>query len=70
MSLKPRDLRELTLDELSKKLHDLSTELLKARLESRSRRSPANPKWRNLRRDVARIMTIMKEKETAAHVQE
>lgn len=66
MSLKAGQLRELDRDELMKKLSDLSSELFKMRLEFRASRSVANPKVRNLRRDMARVLTILKEKETAS----
>ncbi|MBI2058659.1 MAG: 50S ribosomal protein L29 [Nitrospirae bacterium] len=69
MSLKSRELREMTGDELGKKLQDISNDMLKARLEARGRRGPASAKGRLLRRDKARILTIMRQKEKAAHAE-
>ena len=60
--LKAKDLRELTVDELRRKSDELSRELMRARF-AKVQQQLKNPlKIRNLRRDVARILTIMHEK--------
>lgn len=69
MSLKMRELKEMTGDELGKKLRDVSNDMLKARLEARGRRVPASAKGRLLRRDKARILTVMRQKEKTAHAE-
>lgn len=69
MGLKPTELREMTGDELAKKLQDLNSELLKGRLEKRGHRGPAGAKDRMLRRDKARVLTVMKQKEGTPHAE-
>lgn len=56
------DLRELTLEELTSKLVELREERLKLRFRSATE-SIENPmRFRTLRRDIARIETIMGDK--------
>ncbi len=60
--MKAKNLRELTKDELLKKLSDFKSELRGLRF-SKVKGEDKNPlKRRNLKRDIARILTIQKEK--------
>ena len=60
--MKASELRELGIEELRKKEDDLRRALLSARID-RSKQQLKNPlKLRALRRDIARILTIIGEK--------
>ncbi len=56
-------LREMTVEELGTRLHELKEELFSLRFRHKSQKL-ANPlKLRELRRQIARLNTIVKEKE-------
>ena len=57
-----KDLRELSGNELYKKLSDLRKDLLKARIAMAGQQLKNPLQIRVLRKDVARIMTIKSEK--------
>jgi large subunit ribosomal protein L29 len=60
--MKASELRELTVPELNKKADELRRELLLARV-ARANQQLKNPlKLRSLRREIARILTIISEK--------
>ena len=60
--MKTNELRELTELELKKKAGDLRGELLKLRIQ-RANQQLKNPlKLREVRRAIARVLTILKEK--------
>ncbi len=60
--MKTSELRELTELELKKKAGDLRGELLKLRIQ-RANQQLKNPlKLREVRREIARVLTILKEK--------
>ena len=60
--MKTSELRELGVEELKKKEKDIRRELLLARF-SKANQQLKNPlKVRHLRRDIARILTIINEK--------
>ena len=60
--MKTNELRELSEIELKKKASDLRGELLKLRIQ-RANQQLKNPlKLREVRREIARVLTIMKEK--------
>lgn len=63
MRLKAGTLRELSLEDLHKKATEISGEMFKIRIEARSARTATSPKVRNLRRDLARVKTVLGEKE-------
>jgi large subunit ribosomal protein L29 len=63
MSLKPQDLRSMTPEELSMKLESLREELFRLHYEARTGRVEKPHRLQELRRDVARVMTIINEKE-------
>ena len=63
-----KSLHDLSVAELNKKLIEMTTALVKARLEKRVGKV-ANPKMvSNLADDVARVKTILREKEMEATV--
>ncbi|MBI3990656.1 MAG: 50S ribosomal protein L29 [Candidatus Omnitrophica bacterium] len=64
-SLKPRELRELSKDELSQKYASLNQELYNLRFAASAGNIENPSRFREIKRDVARIMTVMREKEYA-----
>ena len=63
--MKTQELRELNVEELKKKAADLRRELLNARA-AKANQQLTNPlKLRALRRDIARVLTVIRESENA-----
>lgn len=60
-------LREMTTEELNTKLHELGEELFSLRFRSKSPGIPNPLKLRQLRREIARVKTIMRESESGIH---
>lgn len=63
MKLKSEDLRNMTEDELLNKLSSLEAELLKLNYERRSGRLEKPHLFKETKKNIARILTILKEKE-------
>lgn len=64
--MKAKELRNLTDAELTKKLNDLKEEYFNLRFQMATGQL-ANPvNIRETKRDIARVMTILRERETAA----
>jgi large subunit ribosomal protein L29 len=62
--VKPNEIRELSVDELKTKIEELTTERFNLRFRSATE-SIENPmRFRSIRRDIARLQTILREKET------
>ncbi|MFN4131758.1 MAG: 50S ribosomal protein L29 [Caldimicrobium sp.] len=61
--MKAKELRELSLPELKEKLSELRQELFNLRFQKSIHRLENPMKIRNIRRDIARVLTIIKEKE-------
>lgn len=61
--MKARELRELTDDELLQREKDLTDQLFKLRFQHTLGQVENAMKLRNIRRDLARIKTIVREKE-------
>ncbi|WP_174590834.1 50S ribosomal protein L29 [Methanocella conradii] len=60
--LRAKEIREMSDDQIRKQLKDLRNELLKERAITATGGAPENPgRIRELRRTIARILTIMKE---------
>ncbi len=60
--MKPNELREMSLEDLESKLSELTEERFRLRFRSATE-SIENPmRFRAIRRDIARIKTILKEK--------
>jgi large subunit ribosomal protein L29 len=61
--MKASELRQMTRDELSRKLNELRDEQFKLNLRRSSEELPNPLRLRFLRRDVARCLTILRELE-------
>jgi large subunit ribosomal protein L29 len=62
--VKPNEIRELSAAELRTKIEELTTERFNLRFRSATE-SIENPmRFRSIRRDIARLQTILREKET------
>jgi len=60
--VKPNEIRELSVDELKSKIEELTTERFNLRFRSATE-SIENPmRFRAIRRDIARLQTILREK--------
>ncbi|MQL54847.1 50S ribosomal protein L29 [Acidianus ambivalens] len=62
MPLDPEELRKMDIKDLYKKLEEYNAELLKYRAESRMGTLKNTSAIRNVRKDIARILTIISEK--------
>ncbi len=65
MPMKAKELREKTSPELEEKLHSLREELFNLRYQGKTGRLEKPSRIRSIKRDIARILTIIKEKENA-----
>jgi large subunit ribosomal protein L29 len=60
--MKPEELRNLTLEELTRKVNELKKQLFDLKIKH-SRKALENPmQIRNIRKDIARCLTIINEK--------
>ena len=64
--MKARDLREMTADELDQRLRERSSSLINFRLQQATGAVDNVRAARNARRDIARIKTILRQRELAA----
>lgn len=64
--MKPKEIREYTQPELERRLSEVGRELFDARLEAATGQLGHTHKVRALRRDLARLETISREREIAA----
>lgn len=64
--MKAKEIRNLTDAEARAKLQDLRQELFNLRLQARTVRLQRPSRLRELRRDVARIETVLRERQLAA----
>lgn len=62
---KPSELREQTLSELEEAERDLARELWKSRMDNYTNKLDDTAKIRRLRRDIARVKTILAERRRA-----
>ena len=61
--MKPNEIRDLSVDDLKAKIDELTRERFNLRFRSATE-SIENPmRFRDLRRDIARMQTILREKE-------
>ena len=60
--MKAQDLRTKTVDELSDQLADLKKEALNLRFQRASGQLEATGRVRQVRRDIARVMTVLDQK--------
>lgn len=64
--MKIKDIRDLGIDELTKKSNELIEEHLRLRIRHASDKIESTAMLGNLRKDIARIKTVLKEKEAAS----
>jgi len=64
--MKPKEIRELTEAEAQAKLRDLRQELFNLRLQQQTARLERASRIREVRRDVARIETVLRERQLQA----
>ena len=63
--MKVADVRELKVDELRQREHELDDQLFRLRIQKSMGQLEAANKLKAIRRDLARIKTVLREKETA-----
>lgn len=63
--MKPSELRDLTKEELQQRYDDSRKELFNLRLQQSTGQIEKSSRIRELRRTVARILTMMRERERA-----
>ena len=63
MALKPSDIRDLPLDDIEQQLVETKQELFNLRFQNATGELDNYMRLKELRRDVARIKTIIREKE-------
>lgn len=61
--MKPSDVREKSFDELNKELSALKEELFKLRFAHATNQLENPLKLKSCKRDIARVMTILRERE-------
>jgi large subunit ribosomal protein L29 len=64
--MKAAEIRELTTDDLRARVHDLDDQLFRLRIQKSMGQLEAPAKVREVRRDLARMKTILREKEQQA----
>jgi large subunit ribosomal protein L29 len=63
--MKVAEVRDLGVDELQQREKDLDDQLFRLRIQKSMGQLEAAHKLRSLRRDLARVKTVLREKETA-----
>jgi large subunit ribosomal protein L29 len=63
--MKAKEVRELSIEEIEKKIRDTSDELLQIRLKKQTGQIETPHQLRQLRRNIARLETILVEKKVA-----
>ncbi len=61
--MKPDEIRKMSPEERIRRLNELRLELVKLRMQARLGTLPNPSRIRNIRKDIARILTIMREEE-------
>ena len=65
--MKTKNIRDLTSDEAQLKLRELGQEVYKLRTQGRTGQLENSGKIRQTKRDIAKILTILKERESKGH---
>ncbi len=65
MSKKTAELRELTVDDLRQRERDLDDQLFRLRIQKSMGQLEAPLKVRSVRRDLARVKTLLRQKSSA-----
>jgi len=60
--VKAEKVREMSVDELGTKEHELQEQLFKLRMQKATRQLQNASRLGEVRRDIARVMTVLKEK--------
>lgn len=60
--MKAADFRDLNLDELEQKVRDLDEQLFRMRMQKSMAQLDSPGKIKDVRRDLARVKTVMREK--------
>ena len=63
--MKPADIRELTTDEITQRIEQLQEEMFRLRFRSATMELENPMLLRNIRRDIARLNTILRERHMA-----
>ena len=63
--MKPGDIRELTTDEITQRIEQLQEEMFRLRFRSATMELENPMLVRNIRRDIARLNTILRERQMA-----
>ncbi len=66
--MRANELRDMTDDELKHRLEELQQERFNLRFQMASRQLENTGRIREVRRDIARIMTVLRERELGAEV--
>jgi len=61
--MKGREIREMSTEELNKKLQDLKQELFNLRLRKNTEQLENPRRFRDIKREIARILTALRERE-------
>ncbi len=61
--MKPDQIRQMSREEKIRRLNELRLELIKLRMQARVGTLTNTARIRNIKRDIARILTIMREEE-------
>ena len=63
--MKVAEIRDLGVDELRQREKDMDDQVFRLRIQKSMGQSEAAQKLKTLRRDLARVKTVLREKETA-----
>jgi large subunit ribosomal protein L29 len=63
--MKVTEARDLTIDELQQRARDMDDQLFRLRIQKSMGQLEAAHKLKGVRRDLARVRTVLREKETA-----
>jgi large subunit ribosomal protein L29 len=63
--MKVTEIRDLAVDELQQRAKDMDDQLFRLRIQKSMGQLEAAHKLKSLRRDLARVKTVLREKETA-----
>jgi large subunit ribosomal protein L29 len=61
--MKIEHIRDLTIDEIEQKKHEIEEELFNLRLKSKTKQEQNPVRIRVLRKDLARVLTVLREQE-------
>lgn len=67
--MKAKELREMSREELLRTLDELYREQMNLRFQAATRQLQNTARFRQVRRDIARVKTILRERELGAEVQ-